>query len=126
MTNSRAKGARGELELVQEIMRLGALARRTQQYCGKAGDADIVVEGFPFHVEVKRTEKLRLADAVSQATRDARGKPWIIAHRQSHMPWLIIMPLTRFAEDSLGFSEAVAERKRRFANSAGDHPDATL
>ena len=38
--NSRQKGKRGELELAQELRKLGAQGvRRTQQYCGRTGEA---------------------------------------------------------------------------------------
>ena len=42
MTNSRAKGARGELELSNLLKQYGYSTRRGQQYCGSNGDADVV------------------------------------------------------------------------------------
>ena len=42
MTNSKQKGNRGERELAAKLRDLGCpSARRTQQFCGNAGDEDI-------------------------------------------------------------------------------------
>ena len=55
MTNSRAKGARGERELADALTMLGVSARRSVQYCGKGTDSgDLIVDGFPHHLECKR------------------------------------------------------------------------
>jgi hypothetical protein len=43
------------------------------------------------HIEVKRVEHFNLAKACAQATRDAAGKPWIVAHRRNRKPWFITM-----------------------------------
>lgn len=97
----RRKGATGERELVDLLNRLGFLARRTAQYCGNSGDAaDIVIRDLPFHAEVKRTERLKWRDTLRQVQRDAKGKPWVIFHRQSNMPWLVIMEVGAWADDS--------------------------
>ena len=108
--NSRAKGAVGERELVQELLRRGVMCHRSVQYCGRNGDADIVCDGLNLHIEVKRTEKLRLAEAVAQASRDARSKPWIIIHRQSRGPWLVIQTLDAWSKDSAAFAIARCHR----------------
>ena len=68
---SRDKGARGERELANILKSYGYEARRGQQFCGLNGDADVV--GLPgVHIEVKRTERFKLYDAMEQAERDAR------------------------------------------------------
>ena len=41
------------------------------------------------HVEVKRDERLSLAEACAQAERDCGGKIWIVAHRRNRGPWFI-------------------------------------
>jgi len=99
MTNSKRKGKRGELELAQ-FLRLHGYddARRTNQYCGTEGTSDVV--GLPgHHVEVKRTERLRLRAALDQAIGDSEGTGLIpiVAHRQNSTEWLI----TLRAEDYL-------------------------
>ena len=68
---SREKGKRGERELASKLREFGYNARRGQQYCGANGDADVV--GLPgMHIEVKRTERLHLYDALDQSKRDAK------------------------------------------------------
>lgn len=91
MVNSKDKGARGEREFAGLCRANGYDARRGQQYCGANGDADVI--GLPcIHIEVKRTERLRLGDAVDQSCRDAKqGEIPIVAHRRSDCPWLITM-----------------------------------
>ena len=91
--NSRTKGARGELEAAVLLQQLGLAARRAQQYCGKAGDADLVLEA-PLHVEVKRTERLSPYQFIDQAKRDckpASGRAPIVLMRSNNRPWLVMM-----------------------------------
>jgi hypothetical protein len=47
---------------------------------------------------VKRTEALRLWEAVHQATRDALPKEKIpvVAHRRNHEEWIVILPAKEF------------------------------
>ena len=94
--NSKRKGKTGELELARKLREYGYETRRTAQYCGNTGDAADVV-GLPgIHVECKRTESLRLYDAVDQAKRDATGKIPVVFHRKNYCEWLAIMPLDDF------------------------------
>ena len=107
--NSRAKGAAGERELVDELNRLGLMARRTVQYCGKSGDAaDIVIDGCQLHVEVKRVERVRLAEWLEQASRDAHGRQWSLFWRRSRGEWMVVMPLSQWVDDSAVASKARA------------------
>lgn len=46
------------------------------------------------HFEVKRTERLRLYDALDQARHDAGDKLPIVAHRANASSWVAIMDLT--------------------------------
>lgn len=96
---SRDKGKRGELDLVHTLHRLGFEGVcRAQQYCGAASSADIL--GLPgIHPECKRTEALRLYDAMEQATRDSAGSDDIPAvfHRKSKKGWLVVMRLEDWA-----------------------------
>jgi Holliday junction resolvase len=92
--NSKDKGRRGEAELARLLRAEGFQdARRSQQYCGANGDADVV--GLPgVHLEVKRTEALRLWDALAQAKHDARpGELPVVVHRKSRCEWVVIQPL---------------------------------
>jgi Holliday junction resolvase len=94
---SRDKGKRGEREFAGELRHKGYDAHRGQQYHGGADSPDVV--GLPgIHIEVKRTEKLRLWDAVAQAVRDAAKKMLmpIVAHRKNGKPWVVILLLDDF------------------------------
>lgn len=86
---SRNKGKVGEREFARKCREYGFDARRGQQYNGIDGE-DVV--GLPgLHVEVKRTERLSLYEAMAQAKRDAKEKLPILAHRRNNCKWLIIM-----------------------------------
>lgn len=91
--SQREKGKRGERELARRLREYGYDARRGQQYSGANGDADVI--GLPgVHIEVKRTEKLSLYDALAQAIADARpGEMPVVAHRRNNCDWVIIQPL---------------------------------
>lgn len=93
MTNSKAKGARGERELSSKLKEYGYNTRRGQQYCGANGDADIV--GLPgIHIECKRVEKLNIYDAISQAKSDAKQEELpAVFHRKDRHEWLVTMTL---------------------------------
>lgn len=97
--NSREKGKRGEREFAALLREHGFDARRGQQFAGGAESPDVVSESLPWlHIEVKRTQALNLADACAQAEGDSQGKPWVVAHRRNHAPWLITMQAELFFE----------------------------
>lgn len=93
--NSRNKGKNGELELAQILRDWGfSRVRRSQQYAGYNGDADLV--GLPhIHVEVKRVERLNIHDAIEQANRDSEktGEIPAVFHRKNHTDWIVTMNL---------------------------------
>ncbi len=91
--HSLNKGKRGELEFAKLCTYEGYPSRRTQQYCGDAGDADIIGLDF-LHVEVKRVEpkNFNIAKFMQQAIDDAaEGLIPIVAHRFNNCEWLITM-----------------------------------
>jgi Holliday junction resolvase len=90
--NSRRKGVRGELELAHWLVERGFDARRGQQFRGGDDSPDIITN-LPYHIEVKRTERLQLYDAMEQAIRDSGGDVPIVAHRRNRGEWLAIMRL---------------------------------
>lgn len=92
--NSKQKGKRGELEWVNFLKNKGLDAHRSQQFCGKAGDADVICEELKmFHFEVKHVEKLNLYAAMEQANSDAGEKKIpVVAHRRNREEWLVTMP----------------------------------
>jgi len=92
MTNSRAKGARGEREFANLLKDHGLVAYRGQQFSGGADSPDVVCESLPnIHFEVKRVQALNIMKAMFQATKDCGGKTPVVAHRKNNEPWLITM-----------------------------------
>lgn len=96
--SQREKGKRGERELAGILREYGYDCRRSQQYCGVSGDADVI--GLPgIHIECKRVEKLNLLDAVLQAVRDAaKGLLPTVFHRKDRCEWLVTMRLVDWIE----------------------------
>ena len=94
--NSRAKGKRNELLLAHMLQEYGFDARRSQQFAGINGDADVV--GVPFlHVECKAVQKLNLDKAMEQSIRDAReGEIPIVAHHKDKKPWRVTIAFDDF------------------------------
>jgi hypothetical protein len=98
VVHSKRKGASGELEATKKLFhKVGLWARRGQQHKGTPDSPDIETELSMFHFEVKRTEKLRLYDAIEQAIKDAGDSIPVVLHRRSRKPWLAIM----LAEDAI-------------------------
>jgi hypothetical protein len=95
--NSRNKGKNGELELCHTLKELfGWEARRSQQHCGNAGDADVVIEGMPLAFpEVKRVEKLNVLTAMEKAMEQCQDKTPLLFHRtnRSKAGWLLTIRL---------------------------------
>ena len=90
--NSRNKGKVGEREFASLLREHGFDARRGQQFSGSPDSPDVVSKALAWlYVEVKRVQNLNLTDACVQAEGDCGGKPWIVAHRRNHAPWLITM-----------------------------------
>ena len=97
--SARNKGKVGEREVVKILKEHGIKnARRTQQFSGKEGTAD--VEGLDgFHIEVKRQEKLAIEKWHQQACEDARDEETpIVVFRKSGQPWRIVMDFEEFLD----------------------------
>lgn len=89
---SREKGKRGERELAGILRDYGYDAKRGVQYHGGPDSPDVVgLKGV--HIEVKRTEKLSLYDALAQSKHDAGGDMPIVIHRRNACEWVVIQPL---------------------------------
>ena len=90
--NSKQKGARFERQLASKFREYGYEARRGVQYQGSKDSPDVVgLRGI--HIEVKRTEKLSLYDALSQSKGDAGGDMPVVMHRRNNCEWVVIQPL---------------------------------
>ena len=91
---SRRKGQRGELEAAAEIRRLFRVeARRGRQYCGTEESPDVLTSIVGVHLEVKRSEALRLYGALEQAAADAGDQIPVVLHRANAQPWVAIVRL---------------------------------
>lgn len=98
--NSKKKGKRGELEVTSLLKKFGFNAHRSVQYCGATGDvADVVVEGLPLHIEVKRTERFSWK-YYAQAVNDSKksGDTPVVFYRQSYQPWMVMLSAEDFLE----------------------------
>ena len=96
--NSKRKGNEGERQLAALLCEYGYQARRSVQFCGLNGDADVVgLQGV--HIEVKRVERLNIHNAMKQSIRDAReGEKPVVMHRRNRTEWLVTMRLDDFIE----------------------------
>lgn len=96
--NSKQKGKQGELELSHKLKEYGYDCRRSQQYCGVAGDSDVIgLKGV--HIECKRVEKLNIYEAVERAKSDAKkGDMPAVFHRKNRKEWLVTVTLDDFIE----------------------------
>lgn len=96
--NSKQKGKRGELELVEALRYAGyANARRSAQYCGNTGDAPDITGVEGLHIECKRVETFRDEVALQQAEHDAKkGELPIVMYRRNKEKWKVCIRLDLF------------------------------
>ena len=96
MINSREKGKKGELEIAKKLREYGFDTRRSQQFNGKEGEADVV--GLPgIHIEVKRVEALNIDNALKQAIRDCKGNNIpAVFHRRNGEKWKVTLDFDDF------------------------------
>ena len=93
----REKGKRGEREVARMLRLLGFDSHRSQQYCGKTGDADDVVGVDGYHIEVKRREKLSIMEWVRQTERDCNSEDIpVVVFRQNGEPWRVVLDAIDF------------------------------
>lgn len=97
---SKARGKRAELDLAHKLQEAGfPEARRTAQYCGKAGTSDVV--GLPgVHVEAKNVQRLNIWAALAQSKRDAEadgnGDIPALFFKRNYCGWYVALPLVDF------------------------------
>lgn len=90
--NSKAKGASGEREAANWLKERGAAARRGVQYQGGPDSPDLVHDIPNVHIEVKRTERLRVYEFMEQAKSEApAGSTPVVLHRQNGQKWVVIL-----------------------------------
>lgn len=98
MTNSKQKGKRNELQVVNILKEHGIDSRRTAQYCGNTGDAaDVTWEGF--HVEVKHRETTAIWEWLRQAKSDTKNDDIpIVVFRKNREKWHVCLEFETFLE----------------------------
>lgn len=99
--NSRQKGKRGELDLAKALKEnFGwASARRSQQFCGDAGDSDLIAEEAPtLFIECKLVQNLNLHKAMDLAVEQAGGMTPAVFHRKDRTGWLVTVRIEDIRE----------------------------
>ena len=96
--NSKSKGKRGELELVEALRYAGyANARRSAQYCGNTGEAPDIVGVDGLHIECKRREQIQDEVFLQQAERETKkGLVPVVMYRRSREKWKVCIRLDLF------------------------------
>lgn len=93
----RDKGARGEREVAQIFREHGFDCDRVPNSGGLRLKGDLYGD-LPVHVEVKRTERLRLWTALRQAADEAGDGVPVLVFRRNRAAWHVALPLEAFAD----------------------------
>lgn len=106
--NSKQKGARFEREVAAWLREHGYEARRAQQYCGAAGDSD-VLSSLPLHIECKHVEKLNVYQAMQQAIDDSAptGQLPVVIHKRNRSEKLVTMRADDWIALVIGWEQSV-------------------
>ena len=99
MINSKQKGKRGELYVVNKLKERGYKVHRTNQFKGNTGEA-ADIEGLDYiHAEVKFVENLNIYNAMDQAKRDNQGRKLIaVFHKKNNKELLVTMNFDNWAD----------------------------
>jgi len=101
--SERRKGAAGERDAAKALKAIGIHAQRSARNgVHHAEDVQHALAGV--HIEVKRTERLRLAEAMQQAQDAAGDRLPAVMHRKNRAPWLVTLAV----EDIPAFCAAYA------------------
>ena len=115
---SKRKGASGEREaaaILNEV--LGTQFRRGCQYRGGPDSPDLADDIPGLHLEVKRTERLRLWEALRQAREDAGvDQVPVVIHRANRRPWVLIVE----ADQLIRLLDAVDSARAKIRPGSGD------
>lgn len=119
VTNSRRKGARGEVELAHKVEGLGfGPAHRGQQHDGTEGQ-DVKTSIPDTHWESKRGRMIPkwVYTAYEQAAEDARpGAVPVVGLRSDRKPWLVLVAL----DDLPDFARRCATALQRADGERGE------
>ena len=97
--NQRQKGARAEREFAHLLREYGYEAERGVQHAGGKDSPDVKTNMSGIHWEIKRTERLRLHDALKQGQRDAgENEMAVVGYRRNNDEWIVIQPFEDWIE----------------------------
>lgn len=101
--NSKNKGKQGERALVKKLKEYGYDVRRSQQYAGINGDADVVgIDGIHIECKYRKNGHGETYDWLEQAMRDSKdGDMPVVMHKKVSKeyrgnPWLVTLALDDF------------------------------
>lgn len=124
MVNGKAKGARIEREAAQAVTSaLGVEARRSQQYCGAAGDADITTSlpGVSFEVKARKSiGALRFMDQARDDAAKVKALPVVLMRENGDTAFYALLRLEDLPEIARRVLEAKALAEIR---KAAQEPD---
>jgi len=111
--HSRQKGKAGEREAAAILQQHwnATEARRAQQFCGAAGDADLL--GLPgLHCEVKRYAAIGALKFLEQAERDATPGtvPFVMMRQDGDTEWAVMLRPSDAPEFARRVLAMIAER----------------
>ena len=90
--HQRQKGKAGEREFAKILREMGFEARRSKQYSGEGGTADLITSISGLHIEVKRRTKIGAARFMDQAERDRLDSDIpLIAMREDRGEWHVMV-----------------------------------
>ena len=117
---SKRKGAAGEREAAEKLNEaLGTHLHRGRQYHGGPESPDLAGDLPGLHLEVKRCERLRLYEGLSQARRDASvTEVPAVMHRANSRPWVIIVEV----DDLIGLLDVVDACRAKLAVAGPNGP----
>ena len=107
---SRAKGARGDLEVRDLVRSVWPAAERGIEQC-RSGTACADVEGTPYWIEVSRAERKTAEAKMRQAVSATDGRPPVVFRRKNRGEWLVTMRV----DDFLGLALAVVAARSLYA-----------
>lgn len=109
--HAQRKGAEAEHELAELFRAHGFNARRgdAQRWYGGRLVSDVEVPALPWlHVEGKRTERVRLHQALDQARRDAGHRAPVVFTRRNRGEWVAVLPAAVLLELLRAAGDAIA------------------
>lgn len=124
---SREKGKRGEREFAAFLRDLGLEARRTQQFSGTEGTADVSSSLNGVHLEVKRYAGIAAFRFLEQAERDSDPDDLpVVAMREDRGEWAIMFRAKNLERMAATIVDALEMSRATSASSPSSSLDGTV